>query len=127
MNTAVIGLGSNIDPKENILKAKEALAKAYIVVAQSAFRQTNPVGYLPQASYINGAVLIQTSLKQEELKASLKKIERQLGRRKDFSKYGPRSIDLDILIWNNRIVDRDFYTREFIRESVLELIPDLEY
>jgi len=51
----------------------------------------------------------------------LKKLEDRMGRDRSQKKYGPRNIDLDILIWNNTIVDPDYFTREFLQDSAAEL------
>jgi len=53
----------------------------------------------------------------------LKKIEVDMGRIKTSNKQGPREIDLDIIIWNNRVVDNDVYERKFLQNSILELLP----
>ena len=127
MNRVVIGLGSNIDPKTNIHKAQQALKSKFTILAQSAFIQTAPIGYTDQDDFINGAILIETELTQEELTQALKQMEIQLGRTKSPIKSGPRSIDLDIVVWNDTIVDQDFYERDFLKNSVLELLPNLEY
>ena len=127
MNKAIIGLGSNIDPKENIKKAKEILAGELTILAESDFVQTKPIGYVKQSDFINGAVLIETKHSQEELERMLKNIESRLGRKKTDDVNGPRTIDLDVVIWNERIVDQDFYQREFLKKSVMELLPELQY
>ena len=127
MNAAVIGLGSNIHAKENIQKAKEALARENKILTESRFITTKPVGILDQADFLNGAVLISTSMTAQELKSRLKKIEKGLGKENGRKQFGPRTIDLDILVWNSKVVNPDFFEREFIRRSVLELLPDLEY
>jgi 2-amino-4-hydroxy-6-hydroxymethyldihydropteridine diphosphokinase len=57
----------------------------------------------------------------DELSVFLKQLEDQMGRDRNQKKFGPRNIDLDILIWNNEIVDPDYFTREFLRNSAAEL------
>ena len=59
----------------------------------------------------------------QELSEGLKKIEVDMGRIKTSNKQGPREIDLDIIIWNNRVVDNDVYERKFLQNSILELLP----
>lgn len=127
MNEVVIGLGSNIDPDKNIEKAISYLEDKYMLLAKSAFIQTKPVGIVDQPDFINGSVLIQTSLDQNTLDEELKKDETALGRSKSDQKFGPRKIDLDIIVFNRNIIDQDFYQRDFLKDSVLELIPDLKY
>jgi len=128
MNTVIVGLGSNIEPEENIQKARAILAQKYNVLAESYFEVTKPVGEIPQADFINGAVLLETELGVEQLKAALKNTESDLGRKETSDqKGGPRTIDLDIVTWNRSIIDQDFYKRDYLKKSVLELIPDLKY
>ena len=127
MNQAVIGLGSNIAPQENIQKAKGILGRKFRIVSESRFRTTHPIGNTRQPDFINGSVLIETASGIDELKAALKAIESQLGRDGSQDPFGPRTIDLDIVVWNKTVVDRDFYRREYLKHSVLELLPDLDY
>lgn len=127
MNTAVIALGSNIDPEHNIRQALTLIAKKFRLVEESEFVQTKPLGFTDQADFINGSVLMETELGQEDLKTALKNMEQTLGRTKSPIKYGPRTIDLDIVVFNGQVVDNDFYERDFVRSAVLELLPDLEY
>ena len=128
MNSVIIGVGSNIKPRQNIKKAKILLAQNLKILAQSRFLTTKPFGKTNQANFINGAILIETSLKVEELRNHLKGIEQVLGRNTSANKeFGARTIDLDILVWNEKIVNKDFYERDFVRNSILELLPQLKY
>lgn len=124
---AVIGLGSNIDPEENIQTARAILAKEFDVIAESEFIQTKPVGYTDQDDFINGAVYVETDLSIGHFVKTLKRIEKDMGRKRSQLKSGPRSIDLDLVVYDGEILDQDFYERDFLKNSVLELIPDLEY
>ena len=126
MNEVIIGLGSNIKPHENIHKAKLILFTTYNVIAVSRFVTTKPIGAFNQPDYVNGVILIKTNHDVAKLKEKLKKIEKDLGRIKTLHKYDPRTIDIDIIVWNREIVDPDFYTRDYLKRSVLELIPDLK-
>ena len=127
MNTAIIGVGSNINPETNIELAKEHIASKMILKESSSFIETEPLGYKEQDNFLNGAFLIETEMNLKNLKKILKDIEKKLGRIKTTRKSGPRTIDLDIIIWNDEIVDNDFYKRDFLKKSVLELIPKLEF
>ena len=126
VNRAVIGLGSNINPEENIRRAKEAIAGEFMLIKSSSFVETEPVGFKEQDRFINGALLIETELNAARLESRLKVLETELGRVKTDNKYGPRSIDLDILVWNGEVVDEEVYEREFLRTSINELMPDLD-
>ena len=125
LNTAVIGLGSNINPETNIRKARDILSKRFKILAQSQFIKTKPIGFSDQRDFINGVLLIETDLNELRLKSALKRIETSLGRTKDRHRYGPRTIDLDILVWNEKIVSQDFHTRNFIKKLVLAVVPNL--
>ena len=126
MNRAVISVGSNIDPFSNIVKAVKLLGQIVNILAQAPQVKTKPIGILNQRDFINGAFLIETSMAQTALKDQLKEIEKQLGRVKQVEKFGPRTIDLDIAVWNGQIVDKDFYERDFLRDAILILWPDLK-
>jgi 2-amino-4-hydroxy-6-hydroxymethyldihydropteridine diphosphokinase len=125
MNQVIIALGSNIDPEKNIRLTKEILGQTYNLLAESSFKKTSPVDTPPQADFINGAVLIETTLEKAELRNNLKHIESRLGRAAQHDPNTPRTIDLDIVVWNKRVVDPDFYKRAYLKRCVLELIPDL--
>jgi len=127
MNKAIIGLGSNIDPEGNITKAREFLAGQFTILSESDFIPTKPVGFREQSDFINGAVLIETNMTLSPLKDSLKKLENLLGRKESDIPCGPRTIDLDIVVFNDDVVDNDFYERDFLKKSVLKLLPELQY
>lgn len=127
MNQAVIGLGSNIAPQANIQKAKNILGRQFRIVSESQFKTTRPIGNTRQPDFINGSILIETEAEIDELKATLKNIESELGRASTRDSFAPRTIDLDIIVWNRQVVDEDFYHRDYLQRSVLELIPDLDY
>jgi len=126
INTAVIGLGSNIDPEENIAKARESIGRECKVIKSSSFVETEPVGYEDQDKFINGALLIETDMDKEGLKSWLKNLESSLGRVRSDNRYGPRTIDLDILVWNGEVVDGEVHERNFLKAAIGELLPDLD-
>ena len=121
-NKAIIGIGSNINAEENISKMLEVLGKEVEILTVSSWLKTKPIGIEDQQDFTNGAVKIQTALNREGLNRVLKNIEDRLGRDRSAPKFGPRSIDLDIVVWNGEIVDEDYYTRDFLRKSVQEVI-----
>jgi 2-amino-4-hydroxy-6-hydroxymethyldihydropteridine diphosphokinase len=124
MNEAVIALGSNIHPEENTQKALQAISQHFDLRKKSDFIYTKPFGYKDQPDFLNGSVLIKTSFNRKDLIKTLKKIEIQLGRTKRARKNGPRRIDLDLIVFNNCIVDEEIYKREFLRNALRELLPD---
>ena len=108
MNQAIIAVGSNIDPDTNIAKAREILARDFEVIAETDFVSTKPVGYTQQPDFLNGAVFVRTDLKLEPLRQHLKQIEDTLGRRRGVLTFGPRTVDLDIVVWNGKLLAPDF-------------------
>lgn len=121
MNDCIIGIGSNIAAEKNIAEMLRLLAFEVEIIQVSKMKQTKPIGIIEQDDYTNGAVRIRTEMDMKSLTLYLKKLEDQMGRDRSQKKYGPRNIDLDILIWNNTIVDPDYFTREFLQDSAAEL------
>ena len=126
MNKAVISLGSNINPENNINKVKKILAQEQTLLCESKFVVTKPKGFQDQLDFINGALYIETKLNMQDLKKYLKDVEHRLGRLRTENKNGPRTIDLDVVVYNNSIIDNDFYRYDFVKEAVLELLPELK-
>ena len=127
MNSAVVSIGSNINPEENISKALTAIAKAHTVLKVSSLVHTKPIGFTDQPDFTNGSMLVTTVLQKDQFNRYLKDLELQLERIKDANKYGPRTIDLDIIVWNGKIIDNDFYERDFLRNSILEILPQIKF
>lgn len=126
VNEIVIGVGSNIEPEENIKKAKAELSRIANVLKQSEFVYTKPLLYIDQPDFLNGVFLIQTYLDMTELKNALLRIETRLGRERTENKNGPRTIDLDILIYNRKKIHKDLLHHDFIQKAVLEVLPDFK-
>ena len=122
----VIGLGSNINPETHLDKAVKELTSRFRVSRLSSWSQTKPLGITDQPNFLNGALLMETDLEQKALKHELQEIENRMGRDRSLPKNGPRVIDLDILVWDKKIVDEDYYKRDFIRQEVAEILPDLK-
>jgi 2-amino-4-hydroxy-6-hydroxymethyldihydropteridine diphosphokinase len=125
MNRAIVSVGSNIRPAASIRKAREILVRGLTVLAESEFRRTKAEGGTPQPDFLNGAFYIETELDQEGLRTYLREVEDRLGRIRTARKDDPRTIDLDIIVFNDRIVSPDFQRYWFVRDSVLELRPEL--
>ena len=138
MTRSFVGLGSNLgDPQEQIRRALELLAaeKGVEVVAVSALRETDPIGYEDQPRFLNGAAELRTSLSARELLDRLLGIERRLGRiRGEGPRFGPRTIDLDLLLHGDEVVAEPglvvphprLHERRFALEPLAELDPALE-
>lgn len=121
MNECIIGIGSNIDAERNIAEMLRLLSSEVEIVQVSSLAKTAPIGISDQPEFTNGAVKIRTTKGIDELNLFLKSLEDRMGRDRTQPKFGPRNIDLDVLIWNNQIVDQDYYSREFLRNSAAEL------
>ena len=135
MATAFVGIGSNLGDREIHLRtALEALAaeEEIEVVGVSRLRETEPVGPVEQGPFLNGAVQVATELPPRELLARLLNIEERLGRVRG-ERFGPRTIDLDLLVYGDAIVDEPGLTlphprlheRRFALEPLAELAPAL--
>ncbi len=135
MSIAYIGLGSNMGDKVgNINKAIAALGKisGNKVLAVSSFYKTEPVGDIEQDWFINAAVKIESGLTPGELLDILLKIEKELGRVRD-ARWGPRVIDLDILLYDDLVMDEEglviphpyLQERRFVLAPLAEIAPGL--
>ena len=122
MNVAVISLGSNIDAQRSIDKALSLLKQYFEVNTVSSLIKTEPIGITDQPEFLNGALKISTSMQRDELNKLLKQIEDEMGRDREAPKFGPRIIDLDIVVWNTEIIDNDYYERSFLRYAVDEVL-----
>ena len=120
-NSVIIGMGSNIDPYVNFAEAITRLSKLFKICALSQVRITKPIGIIDQPDFINGALMIKTTMNKSSLETILEKIEDDMGRDRTAPKFGPRNIDLDVVVWNGTVVDNDYYDREFLREAVEDL------
>ncbi len=135
MATVYIGIGSNIGDRER--NFEEALRKLVSIggleiSARSRRYSTKPDGGPPQEDYLNGVLRIETEISPESFLSELKKIENDMGRMPSGRNH-PRVIDLDILLYNDRIVRTKALTvphpkmheRSFVLEGLAELAPDL--
>lgn len=123
----IIGIGTNIDNDANIAKVKPLLEERFQVLQYAKWLQTEPIGIKEQPIYTNGAALIECSLSPEVLKINLKEIEDLCGRDRSGPKFGPRTMDLDILTWNDEVIDQDVFTRDFLQSSITELNPNIQF
>jgi len=134
---AYVGLGSNLGEREATLwKALEGLGatEGIEVLAVSSFRETDPVGVVDQPRFVNAAAALETSLSPRELLERLLDVERSLGRdRAVEERWGPRTLDLDLLLYGGESIDEPglevphprLAERAFVLEPLLELDPDL--
>jgi 2-amino-4-hydroxy-6-hydroxymethyldihydropteridine diphosphokinase len=133
---AYVGLGANLGDREAMLRsALEQLAAepGIDVVAVSRFRDTDPVGITDQPRFLNAAAAVETGLSAHELLDRLLGIERRLGRTREGPRFGPRTIDLDLLLFGDAQIDEPglevphprLHERLFALEPLADLDPDL--
>jgi 2-amino-4-hydroxy-6-hydroxymethyldihydropteridine diphosphokinase len=135
MATAFVGIGSNLGDRETHLRSAIDLLAAeegIEVVAVSRLRETEPVGPVEQGSFLNGAVQVSTDLTPRQLLERLLDVEQRLGRVRDV-RFGPRTIDLDLLVYGDETAREPGLTlphprlheRRFALEPLAELAPGL--
>ena len=134
---AYVGLGSNLGEREATLRrAVEALGatEGIEVVAVSSFRETDPIGVPDQPRFVNGAAALETTMSARELLERLLEVERTLGRDRSAEvRWGPRTVDLDLLLYGEESIDEPglevphprLTQRVFVLEPLLELEPEL--
>jgi len=126
MHTATILLGSNINPEKNINKTILRIIQECKLLKSSQIWETEAIGS-DGPDFLNTAIVIETPLLENELKYKvLRKIEKELGRVRVENKYAPRTIDLDIIIFDDQVIDQDLWTRSFIASPISDLYPDLQ-
>ncbi|HSV32188.1 MAG TPA: 2-amino-4-hydroxy-6-hydroxymethyldihydropteridine diphosphokinase [Atribacteraceae bacterium] len=125
LNIAIVDVGSNIQPEKHLKLAKALIARHHRLLGKSSVVRTAPLGDPNQSDYLNCAWKIATVLDRESFKAFLKATEEQLGREKSSPPHAPRTIDLDLIVWNNQVVHRNFLERDFVRRYTLEIAPEL--
>ncbi len=135
--TVYVGLGSNQGDREaQLVSALEAMSRidAVAVLRCSSLFESAPVGP-PQPHYLNAVVALECSLPPQRLLCILKQIERDQGRHPAGPRWGPRPIDLDILLWEGEIVadpnlqvpHLELHKRRFALEPLAELAPEAEH
>jgi len=135
MATAFVGIGSNLGDRETHLRSAIDLLAAedgIEIVAVSRLRETEPVGPVEQGPFLNGAVQVTTDLTPQQLLERLLAIEQRLGRVRA-ERFGPRTIDLDLLVYGDEVVEEAGLTvphprlheRRFALEPLAELDPRL--
>lgn len=117
----IIGIGSNIEPEQNITAALFFLRQEQELISVSSLIKTSPIGIPEQPDFLNGAAKIITTMEIAEFQCYLKNLEDRLNRDRTTLKFGPRTIDLDIVKWDGEIVDQDYYGRDFLKSVVDEI------
>ena len=132
-----VGLGSNEGDREvQLVSALQALGRidAVAVLSCSSLFESAPVGP-PQPHYLNAVVALECSLPPQRLLGILKQIEKDLGRQQGGPRWGPRPIDLDILLWEGEVVadpnlqvpHLELHKRRFALEPLADIAPHAEH
>ena len=130
-----LGLGSNLgDKRANIKRALELLAACsdIHVLKVSSMHDTAPVGFTEQPDFLNAVALIETTLSPRELLNAALDIERGMGRKRTI-RWGPRVIDIDILLYDDERIEEEgliiphprMMERGFVLDPLAEIVPDL--
>jgi 2-amino-4-hydroxy-6-hydroxymethyldihydropteridine diphosphokinase len=136
MATVYVGLGANIGNREaNLLMALRGITRMARVEAVSSLYETDPIGSVPQPAFYNAACRIETGLEPESLLRFLKSLEHEIGRRPGGPVGGPRPIDLDILLYEDRVLESIDLTiphprlteRAFVLVPLAEIAPDARH
>jgi 2-amino-4-hydroxy-6-hydroxymethyldihydropteridine diphosphokinase len=134
----LLGLGSNLGDRDaNLRAALDRLEEeeALRVVAMSGVRTTKPVGGPPQPDYRNAAALGDTRLTPRQLLTALQRAEQHVGRRRGGERWGPREVDVDLLLYGDEVVDEPdlvvphprMAQRRFVLEPAAEIAPDMRH
>ena len=130
-----LGIGANIDPEANIIRAVRRLRECLRITGISTIYRTPAIGRTDQPPYLNGVVMGYTGLRPRTLKYDrLREIERRLGRVRTGDKYAARPIDLDLLLYGGERIDEaglqvpdpELFDRAFLAAGVQELAPGLK-
>jgi 2-amino-4-hydroxy-6-hydroxymethyldihydropteridine diphosphokinase len=137
MTRAYVGLGANLGDRERTLREAVAALDAedgIEVTAVSTLRETEPVGVGEQPLFLNGAAALDTTLEAGELLGRMLAIEQRFGRTRVPGERGPRTLDLDLLLYDSAEIDEPglriphprLHERRFVLEPLAELDPSLE-
>ena len=138
MTLAYIAIGSNLaSPLEQVNAAVNALAEIpdSRVISVSSFYRTPPLGPQDQPDYLNAAVALETGLTAEALLDNTQRIELQQGRERKAERWGPRTLDLDIMLFGEQVIDSerltvphyDMKNRGFMLWPLFEIAPELHF
>jgi 2-amino-4-hydroxy-6-hydroxymethyldihydropteridine diphosphokinase len=133
---AYVGVGSNLGDREGLVRsALDALDEeaGIEIEAVSSVHETDPVGLVEQPKFLNAVARVSTTLPPRALLDSMLSVERALGRTREGPRFGPRTIDLDLLLYGDETVSEPglevphprLHERRFVLEPLVELDPDL--
>jgi 2-amino-4-hydroxy-6-hydroxymethyldihydropteridine diphosphokinase len=131
MTIAYVGLGSNLGDRERLIREAAELIGA---VRLSTVIETEPWGHSDQPLFLNAVAELETPLAARQLLDHLLDVERRLGRERVGPQWGPRTIDLDLLLYGDQMLDEPglvvphprLTEREFVLRPLVELVPTLK-
>ncbi|WP_461481740.1 2-amino-4-hydroxy-6-hydroxymethyldihydropteridine diphosphokinase [Porticoccus sp.] len=126
LHRAIVSVGSNIEPASHLARAKELLEAETSLLAVADTIETEPVGYRHQPDFLNTAYLIETTLERDAFNAYLKSVEDRLGRVRGPIKSGPRTIDLDLVVWDGVLLTEDYRRYQYVSVPVDQLAETWE-
>ncbi|NDP20276.1 MAG: hypothetical protein GZ091_04240 [Paludibacter sp.] len=121
MNTAIVMLGSNFNPEQNLEIAKDKLSEYFELVTQSSHIISKPVGKKYKYDFHNESVKLLSADTAEETKIIFKQIEKDLGRTPESKQLGVMPIDIDLIFWNETLIDDDYNKFDFVKTCVDEI------
>lgn len=132
---AIIALGSNVNGEHYLPLAVKALAELGRVHKVSTAYENPAVGPPGQPDFLNAAVWLETEGTPDSLRQHLHDIELRLGRQRSTERYAPRTVDLDLCLWDGQVDNRpdhllpdpDLLTRAYLAVIVAELVPELDH
>ncbi len=135
INSAVLLLGSNIEPRSEYINNAVHYIRKDIgeIVVKSSIYETDPIGIISEVNFLNQVILVRTPATPQKLLVGLMSVERHLGRERNGTGYESRTIDIDILYYNNMLVNDDnlriphprLHQRSFVLVPLCELFPEM--
>jgi 2-amino-4-hydroxy-6-hydroxymethyldihydropteridine diphosphokinase len=135
MKIVFLGIGTNLGSREDNLEQAVAQIEKYIgqVRKSSSVYETDPWGFHSDEAFLNMVIEVETELRPQELIAKVLKIESSLGRVRNEQQYSPRVIDIDILLYNNLVIDElnlkiphpRLHERKFVLIPLCEIAPEM--
>lgn len=132
-NNIFFGLGSNINPQKNLENALHEIQKKYTIVGLSHIYETSPVGGVKQPSFWNLVVAVEGGEQLKTIQPWIRNLEKKAGRQRSSIAFGPRTLDVDLLLWGNHIEKSKYFslphpdipTKAFVLFPLSEICPNL--
>ncbi len=121
MTTVLIGMGSNIEPEENLLRAAQALRSEFGNVRFSTVYRSKAVG-MDGEDFYNACCVFQSALSQQDVRRHMKALEDAQGRDRSRGSWKPRTLDLDVLMYDDEVIDDELYQYAHASVPASELV-----